>query len=62
MQKVDLRNKSFKQLLIKNQSGVVTTKKNKKLTFFSIEISFLLYFFRFINILCPDRSQKSSFR
>ena len=38
MQSVDLRSKSYKQFLVKNESGVA--RKEIILTFFSIEIFF----------------------
>ena len=50
MQKVDLRNKSYKQFLIKIE---ITVTKIFILNFFSIE-SFLVFFFKFLNIVSPN--------
>ena len=57
MQNVDLRNKSYKQILVKNESGAA----RKKLIFdlFIYLNSFLVFFFKFLNIVCPDLIQKS---
>ena len=57
MQHDDLRNKSYKQFLVKNESGAAR-KKNifdffLKLNFFSV------LSFKFLNIVCPDQIQKS---
>ena len=57
MQNVNLRNKSYKQFLVKNESGAA----RKKIIFdffFSIEF-FSIFFFKFLNIICPDQIQKS---
>ena len=52
MQNVDLRNKSYKQFLVKNKSGAA---REKKLTFF-FNCKFFLVF---LNIVCLDQIQKS---
>ena len=57
MQNVDLRNKSYKQFLFKNESGAAR-KKIKFYFFFQLNF-FLVFFFKFLNIVCPDRIQKS---
>ena len=52
MQNIDMRNKSYKQFLVKNGSGAA----RKKIIFdffFSIEF-FFVFFFKFLNIVCPD--------
>ena len=56
MQNVDLRNKSYKQFLVKNKSGAA--RKNFFLTLFSIEF-FSVFFFKFLNTVCPNQIQKS---
>ena len=56
MQNVDLRNKSYKQFLVKNESGAA--RKNFFFTLFSIEF-FSVFFFKFLNIVCPNQIQKS---
>ena len=57
MQNVDLRNKSYKQFLVKNKNGVA----RKKIIFdFFFQLNFSsLFFFKFLNIVCPDQIQKS---
>ena len=57
MQNVDLRNKSYKQVLVKNENG----SARKKIIFdFSFKLKcFLVFFFKFLNIVCLDRIQKS---
>ena len=57
MQNVDLRNKSYKHFSIKNK----TRAARKKIIFhffFQLKI-FLVFFFKFLNILCLDQVQKS---
>ena len=57
MQNVDLRNKSYKQFLVKNESGAV--RKNFFFySFFQLNF-FSVFFFKFLNIVCPDQIQKS---
>ena len=57
MQNVDLRNKSYKQFLVKNESGVARIlfifDSFFQLNFFSV------FFFKFPKIVCPDHIQKS---
>ena len=52
MQHDDLRNKSYKQFLVKNESGAARKKFIFdfffKLNFFSV------LSFKFLNIVCPD--------
>ena len=57
MQNVGLRYKSYKQFLVKNKSGVA----RKKFTFdFFFQLKFFLVFsFKFLNIVCLDQIQKS---
>ena len=57
MQNFDLRNKSYKQFLVKNESGA-TRKKIIFDSFFQLKI-FLVFFFKFLNIVCLDQIQKS---
>ena len=57
MQNVDLRNKSYKQFLVKNKSGA-TREKNIFDSFFQLNC-FSIFFFKFLNIACPDQIQKS---
>ena len=57
MQNVDLRNKSYKQFLVKNKSGAA-----KFFIFFDFFFQlkfFLVFFFKFLNIVCLDHIQKS---
>ena len=57
MQNVDLRNKSYKQFLAKNESGAA-----RKIFIFDFLFQlkyFFVSFLRFLNIVCPDRIQKS---
>ena len=56
MQNVDLRNKSYKPFLVKSKSRVV--RKIIIKFFFSIEIK-IFFFFKFLKIVSPDKSQKS---
>ena len=56
MQNVDLRNKSYKQILVKNESGAARKKKFD--SFFQLNF-FSVFFFKFLNIICPDHIQKS---
>ena len=56
MQIFDLGNKNYEQLLITNKRRAVT--KNIILKFFFNYI-FLVFFFKFLNIVCLDWSQKS---
>ena len=53
----DLRNKSYKQIFVKNESGA----PRKKIIFdFCFELKFFLVFsFKFLKIVCLDRIQKS---
>ena len=57
VQNNDLRNKSYKQFLIENKSGAV----RKKLIFdFFFQLKFVwIFFFKFLNIVCPNQIQKS---
>ena len=57
MQNDDLGNKSYKQFLVKNESGAA----RKKIIFdFFFELKFFSIFsFKFLNIVCPDQIQKS---
>ena len=57
VQNNDLRNKSYKQFLIKNKSGAI----RKKIIFdFFFQLKFVwVFFFKFRNIVCPDQIQKS---
>ena len=57
MQNADLRNKRYKQFLAKNESG--TARKKIIFDFFFQLKSFFVSFVRFLNIVCPDRIQKS---
>ena len=57
VQNVDLKNKSCKQFLVKNKSGA--TRKNFFFDFFFQLNFFSVFFFKFLNIVCPDRIQKS---
>ena len=41
----------------KNKSGI--PRKKLFLTFFSIEILFFVFFFKFLNIICPNQIQES---
>ena len=57
MQNVDLRNKSYKQILVKNESGAARI-------FFIFDFFFqlnffLVIFFKCLNIVCLDQIQKS---
>ena len=57
MQNVDLRNKSYKQFLVKNKNGVA---KKKFIFDFFFQLNFFsVFFFRFLNIVCRDQIQKS---
>ena len=57
MQNVDLRNKSYKQVLVKNESRAA----RKNFFFYSyFQLNFFsVFFFKFLNIVCPDQIQKS---
>ena len=57
MQNVDLRNKSYKQFLVKNESGAA----RKNIFFYSFfQLNFFSgFFFKLLNIVCPDEIQKS---
>ena len=56
MQNVDLKNKSYKQFLVKNKSGAA----RKKFVFeFFFQLNFFSVFFKFLNIVCLDQIQKS---
>ena len=57
MQNVDLRNKSYKQFLVKNKSGAA----RKKIIFdFLFQLKFFfVFFFKLLNIVCLDQIQKS---
>ena len=57
MQPVDLRNKSYKQFLVKNDSRAA----RKKIIFdFFFHLNFFsVFFFKFLNIECLDQIQKS---
>ena len=57
MQKVDSRVNNYKQFLVKNENEAII----KKLIFdFFFQLKFLLvFFFKLLNIVCLDQSQKS---
>ena len=57
MQHDDLRNKSYKQFLVKNESGAA----RKKIIFdFFLKLNFFsVLSLKFLNIVCPDQIQKS---
>ena len=57
MQNFDLRKKSYKQFLVKNESGA----PGKYFIFdFSFQLKFFfVFFFKFLNIVCLDHIQKS---
>ena len=55
MQNVDLRNKSYKQFLVKNESGAARKKIIFDL-FFQLKI-LLVFIFKFLNIVCLDQIQ-----
>ena len=57
MQHDDLRNKSYKQFLVKNESGA--TRKKIIFDFFLKLIFFSVFSFKFLNIICLDQIQKS---
>ena len=57
MQNVDLRNKSYKQFLVKNESRAA--RKKMIFDFFFQLKFFLVFFFKFLNIICLDQIQKS---
>ena len=57
MQHDDLRNKSYKQFLVKNESGAA--RKKIIFDFFLKLIFFSVLSFKFLNIVCPDQIQKS---
>ena len=57
MQNVYLRNKSYKEFLVRNENGVARI-------FFIFDFHFQLkffwvFFFKFLNIVCLDQIQKS---
>ena len=56
MQNVDLRNKSYKYFLVKNKNGAA--RKIIFDLFFQLKF-FLVFFFKFLNIVCLDQIQKS---
>ena len=57
MQPVDLRNKSYKQFLVKNDSGVA---RKKFISDFFFHLNFFpLFFLKFLNIVCLDQIQNS---
>ena len=51
MQNVDLSNQSYKQFLVKNESGVA-----RKIFIFDFffQLNFFSIFFKFLNIVCLD--------
>ena len=57
MQTADLRNKSYCEFLVKNESGA--TRKIIIFDFFFQLKYFLIFFFKFLNIVCLDQIQKS---
>ena len=57
MENVDLRNTSYKQVLVKNGSG--EGRKNCFLYCVFQLIFFSVMFFTFLNKICPDQIQKS---
>ena len=57
MQNVDLRNKSYKQFLVKDENGA--TRKKIIFDFFLQLKFFLVFFFKFLNIVCLAQIQKS---
>ena len=56
MQNIDLRNKSYKQFLVKNKSGA--TRKKKKFDFFFQLNFFSIFFFNFLIIIYLNQIQK----
>ena len=52
MQNANLRNKSYKQFLVKNKSGAA--RKKFIFDFFFQLKFFLVFFFKFLNIVCLD--------
>ena len=57
MQNVDLRSKSYKQILVRNESGAA---RKKIISDFSFQLKFfLVFFFKLLNIVCLDQIQKS---
>ena len=57
MQNDDLGNKSYKEFLVKNESGAA---RNFFIFDFFFELKFFSVFsFKFLNIVCPDQIQKS---
>ena len=57
MQNVDLKNKSYKQFLVKNKSGAARKKIIFDL-FFQLKF-FWVFFFKSLNIVFLDQIQKS---
>ena len=57
MQNIDLRNKINKQFLVKNESGAA--RKHFIFDFLFQLKFFLVFFFKFLNIICPYQIQKS---
>ena len=57
MENVDLRNKSYKQVLVENESG--EARKNWFLYCVFLLIFFSIILFTFVNKVCPDQIQKS---
>ena len=58
MQKVNLKNKSYKQFLVKNESGAIIQKKLSLIIFFQLKL-FLVYVFKLLYIVSCDWNQKS---
>ena len=57
MQNNDLGNKSYKQFLVKNKSGVA---RKKIIFYFFFKLKFLSVFsLKFLNMVCIDQIQKS---
>ena len=57
MQNVDLRNKNYKEFLVKNRKWAARNFFICDL-FFQLKF-FLVFFFKFLNIVCLDQIQKS---
>ena len=57
VQNVDLKNKRYKQFLVKNKTGAPRKKFISNL-FFKLKF-YLVLFIKFLNIVCLDQIQKS---
>ena len=57
MQNVDLRNKIYKQFLVKNESGAA---RKEFIFYFFFQLNFYsVFFFKFLNIVYLNQIQKS---